>query len=287
LTSKRTDSLSISFPTRLQDPSSSRFKPYKSRFIRAAEAQTAIHNNGSSVFSGTSEAGSVSSYSVSGYQSMMSMTSTDKVEAGVRVGMITPQHIPQRPALIVLKGKMGLPEGFGPLKPYQRKMAEEGGTGAGTEEGAETPSMALTSESLSKLTLSNAAVEKNKKINNKSRSKFKGGRLGRVKEDEEENSENGGGGVDDVSEGDDDDEDDSDYEQETETVNTTASVMRLRGETPEQRKVRKSLVKVEKQARRLAKKQMKNAYKDEESRQNSIVGKQQAINNVGVFKYTV
>lgn len=220
---------------------------------------------------------------------MMSMTSTDKVEAGVRVGMISPQHIPQRPALIVLKGKMGLPEGFGPLKPYQRKMAEEGVTGAGDEEGAETPSMALTSASLSKLTLSNAAVEKNKKMNNKSKSKFRGGRLGRVKEGEEENSESGGGGVDDVSDGDEDDEDedDSDYEQETETVNTTASVMRMRGETPEQRKARKSLVKVEKQARRLAKKQMKNAYKEEESRQNSIVGKQQAINNVGVFKYTV
>ena len=46
-------------------------------------------------------------------------------------------------------------------------------------------------------------------------------------------------------------------------------------------------VKVEKQARRLMKKQMKNAYKEEENRQNCIVGKQQAINNVGVFKYSV
>lgn len=46
-------------------------------------------------------------------------------------------------------------------------------------------------------------------------------------------------------------------------------------------------VKVEKQARRLMKKQMKNAYKEEENRQNGIVGKQQAINNVGVFKYSV
>ena len=35
------------------------------------------------------------------------------------------------------------------------------------------------------------------------------------------------------------------------------------------------------------KKQMKNAYKEEENRQNCIVGKQQAINNVGVFKYSV
>lgn len=228
----------------------------------------------------------MSSYSVSGYQSMMSMTSTDKVEAGVRVGMITPQHIPQKPSLIVLKGKMGLPEGFGPLKPYQRlsaKIAEEGGSGS-AEEGAESPSMALTSDSLSRLTLSNNAAEKNKKMANKSKLKFKGGRLGRVREGEEENSENGCGGVDDVSDGDDDD--DSDYEEETETINSTASAMRMRGETPEQRKVRKTLVKVEKQARRLAKKQMKTAYKDEESRQNSIVGKQQAINNVGVFKYS-
>lgn len=48
-----------------------------------------------------------------------------------------------------------------------------------------------------------------------------------------------------------------------------------------------SKVKTEKQARRLMKKQMKNAYKDEENRQNGIVGKQQAINNVGIFKYSV
>lgn len=108
--------------------------------------------------------------------------------------------------------------------------------------------------------------------------KFKGGRLGKVREGEE-------GGDSDV-EIEDDDDSDSDYE-ETETVNTTASIMRMRGETPEQRKIRKTLVKVEKQVRKLAKKQMKDAYKEEESRQNRIVSKQQAINNVGVFKYSV
>ena len=37
---------------------------------------------------------------------MQSMASNDKVEVGVRVGMISPQHIPQKPSLIVLKGKM-------------------------------------------------------------------------------------------------------------------------------------------------------------------------------------
>jgi hypothetical protein len=46
-------------------------------------------------------------------------------------------------------------------------------------------------------------------------------------------------------------------------------------------------VKIDKQNRRLLKKQMKMAYKDEESRQNGIVGRQQAINNVGVFKYSL
>jgi hypothetical protein len=109
--------------------------------------------------------------------------------------------------------------------------------------------------------------------------KFKGGRLGRVREGEE--------GVNSDAEIEDDDSD-SDYDdEETETVNTTASIMRMRGETPEQRKIRKTLVKVEKQARKLVKKQMKDAYKEEECRQNRIVSKQQAINNVGVFKYSV
>ena len=244
------------------------------------------------MFSGTSETGSVSTYSVSGYQSMMSMTSNDKVEMGVRVGMISPQHVPQKPSLIVLKGKMGLPEGFGPLKPYQRLLAksqgEEGSVGEGEGDGDADASVLLTSDSLSKLSIATAKAEKEKRNINKSKFKFKGGRLGRVKEGEEENSDDDADVGNNANGDDEDDDDDSDYEEEeTETVNTTASLMRMRGETPEQRKARKALVKVEKQARRLMKKQMKNAYKEEENRQNGIVGRQQAINNVGVFKYTM
>lgn len=125
----------------LQDPSSKKFRPYKSKFIRAAEAEAAVHAKGSSVFSETgSNAGSAtsaSSYSVSGYQSLMSNQTNDKAEVGVRVGMITPQNQNpqksstghfinqnQKPSQIVLKGKLGLPEGFGPLKPYQKLLAK-------------------------------------------------------------------------------------------------------------------------------------------------------------------
>ena len=208
--------------------------------------------------------------------------------------MISPQHIPQKPSLIVLKGKMGLPEGFGPLKPYQRLLAkssqgEEGSVGEGEGDGDVDTSVLLTSDSLSKLSIATAKAEREKRNINKSKFKFKGGRLGRVKEGEEENSDDDAGAGSNANDDDnEDDDDDSDYEEEeTETVNTTASLMRMRGETPEQRKARKSLVKVEKQARRLMKKQMKNAYKEEENRQNGIVGRQQAINNVGVFKYTM
>ena len=68
---------------------------------------------------------------------------------------------------------------------------------------------------------------------------------------------------------------------------TTASMIRLRGETPEQRKARKLMVKEEKRVRRLAKKQLKLAYKDEYVRQNTIVGKQQSLNNTSVYKYSV
>lgn len=187
----------------------------------------------------------MSSYSVSGYQSMQSMASNDKVEVGVRVGMISPQHIPQKPSLIVLKGKMGLPEGFGPLKPYQRLLAK---TGENVDIEVDTqdssaPSMLLTTDALSKLTLSTMKIEKNKKKFDKTKLRFKGGRLGRVREEAEDDSDTGiGNGMRDTL--DDDSESDGDYEEEeeTETVNTTASIMRMRGETPEQRKARKSLV---------------------------------------------
>ena len=199
------------------------------------------------MFSGTSETGSVSTYSVSGYQSMLSMTSNDKAEVGVRVGMISPQT--KKPSLIVLKGKLGLPEGFGPLKPYQRlqaKIDEENALNPKEDDFEET-TMQLTSAALNNLRISTAKAEKEKIKAAKSKFKFKGGRLGRVKEGEEDDSENGhdsegDSGRDDGKEGDDDDDDDSDYEGETETVNTTASIMRLRGETPEQRKIRKNLV---------------------------------------------
>ena len=239
----------------VQDPSSSRFKPYKSRFLRAAEAQEKVHATGSSVFSGTSETGSVagsasaSEYSVSGYQTMLSMTSNDKLEVGVRVGMISPQNV-KKPSLIVLKGKLGLPDGFGPLKPYQRlqmKIDEENLLNPITdsEDSDNISSIMLTSDALNRLTISNTKLEKERKKELKNKFKFKGGRLGRVKEGKEgneDNSDDNSGDNDNDELISDDDEDDSDYEQETETVNTTASIMRMRGETPEQRKARKNLV---------------------------------------------
>ena len=178
----------------------------------------------------------------------MSMTSNDKVEVGVRVGMIHPQNM-KKPSLIVLKGKLGLPEGFGPLKPYQRlqaKLDSENTQNSNVESDiteSEVPLTLLTSDALSKLSISNSKSEKEKRNILKSKFKFKGGRLGRVREGEEENSEDGHRNNNNNNViSDDDDDDDSDYEEETETVNTTASIMRLRGETPEQRKARKNLV---------------------------------------------
>lgn len=176
---------------------------------------------------------------------MQSMASNDKVEVGVRVGMISPQHIPQKPSLIVLKGKMGLPEGFGPLKPYQRLLAKTGENLDIEEDNQDSsaPSMLLTTDALSKLTLSTMKIEKTKKKIDKTKLRFKGGRLGRVREEGENDSDTGN--EHDIHDAlDDDSESDSDYEEEeeTETVNTTASIMRMRGETSEQRKARKSLV---------------------------------------------
>lgn len=212
--------------------------------MRASEAEAIVHATGSSVFSGTSDTGSVSTYSVSGYQSLLGMTSNDKVEAGVRVGMIHPQNV-KKPSLIILKGKLGLPEGFGPLKPYQRIQAkldvENSLNLENNSEDVEVAPILLTSDALSKLSISNSKSEKEKKNVLKSKFKFRGGRLGKVKEGVEENSEDGYENNDDMI-SDDNDDDDSDYEEETETVNTTASIVRLRGETPEQRKTRKNLV---------------------------------------------
>ena len=175
---------------------------------------------------------------------MQSVASNDKVEVGVRVGMISPQHVPQKPSLIVLKGKMGLPEGFGPLKPYQRLQAKtDENVDTEEEHDSAVPSMLLTTDALSKLTLSTMKIEEAKKKNNRTKLKFKGGRLGRVKEGAEEDSDIGD--VNDTRDADNEDSDsDSDYEEEEETgtVNTTASIMRMRGETPEQRKARKTQV---------------------------------------------
>jgi hypothetical protein len=68
----------------------------------------------------------------------MGNQSNDKAEIGVRVGMITPQNQNpqksignfinqnQKPSQILLKGKLGLPDGFGPLKPYQKLLAKNG-----------------------------------------------------------------------------------------------------------------------------------------------------------------
>ena len=214
--------------------------------MRASEAEAIVHATGSSVFSGTSDTGSVSTYSVSGYQTLLGMKSNDKVEAGVRVGMIHPQNV-KKPSLIILKGKLGLPEGFGPLKPYQRIQAkldvENSLNLENNSEDVEVAPILLTSDALSKLSISNSKSEKEKKNVLKSKFKFRGGRLGKVKEGVEENSEDGYENNDDmISDDNDDDDDDSDYEEETETVNTTASIVRLRGETPEQRKTRKNLV---------------------------------------------
>jgi hypothetical protein len=229
--------------------------------MRAAEAEALVHATGSSVHSGSSQAGSVSSYSVSGYQSLMSqasMRSTDKAEVGVRVGMITPQHIPQqtpqpingnrKPSQIVLKGKLNLPEGFGPLKPYQRLLAKTGGDDSSVTSGSvdddSKSSLLLTSAALSRLSISNSKPETEKRGGLRSKMKFKGGRLGRVKE--EDNNDEEGGDSEHNEDDDDNDDDDSDYDDnETETINTTASIMRMRGETPEQRKARKNLVRQE------------------------------------------
>lgn len=217
----------------------------------------------------------------------MSITTHDKVEVGVRVSMNTPQHIPQtssllsssalllnenekdkerkQPSRIVLKGKLGLPEGFGPLKPYQKLRAKldlENGSNNGSvtsgsingsvvdKDEEEGGSIVLTSAALARLALTNKKLEKKEKSNLKYKLKFKGSRLGRVNEGQEGTDEED---VDNMNEIDDnnfnDDEndedsesDDSDDDNEIETVNTTASLQRLRGETPEQRKIRKNLV---------------------------------------------
>jgi len=86
---------------------------------------------------------------------------------------------------------------------------------------------------------------------------------------------------------DDDDDDDSD-DDNTNMVSqmSTLSISR-KGETAEEKKMRKAAVKEQRRLKRATKKEVKNLYLNESLRQIKIVSKEQKIDNVSVFKYSM
>ena len=275
-------------PSVIKEKGSAGYKPYKSRHSKLAEAEAAIAAAGAGAFMklGTDQAGSESSalsgYSVKGYLAGVPLQGA--ADGGGRA--------PTK--MIVLKGKLGLPEGYGPVHHRRRQGADDsstvssGGAGAGAAPSAAMSTLALSSAPSSS---SSAAGWAGRGAGRGK--KFRGTLLAGVKEEGDGDSDGDGGcaaeGRVDAGSGDDEeDDDDSDGSDDDEgTITSTASTARLRGETPEQRKARKALVKEEKRAKRATKKQLKLAYKDEFCRQILISGRQQSLNNTSVFKYSV
>jgi hypothetical protein len=135
-------------------------------------------------------------------------------------------------AKILLTGRHGLPEGFGP----------ERRGGGGRNNVSSSASVSLTANSLSMLALNNntTTIRSTARI------------VTLPKEGKDKRKEQDGGddvrddgNINDLNDNDDDDDDseDEDYEEGL-TVSTTASVMRMKGETPEQRKARKAAVRM-------------------------------------------
>ena len=165
--------------------------------------------------------------------------------------------------LIVLKGKLGIPVGFGPEKSRKNRYLSSDDSSSVTSSVNSLDSNGLKNTTKVKALTSINLVLKERK------GKFVGNRLGRVRE---EFCEDGEEGEEDVDKGvvcsevgeyiptnemlpcsrdgekekdGEDDNADSDYDDDDdddETVMTTASMIRLRGESPEQRRARKALV---------------------------------------------
>jgi hypothetical protein len=227
-----------------QQPSS-KFKPYKPRYQRAAEKEAAISATGSSPFLNHSdtESTSMASYSVSGYRASLGAASQIQV---------APQE-DTKFSKIVLKGKLGLPEGYGPdrsRKPKSKGDNDDSSVKSGTASLSRLSSAAASgaagvtsaTSGLSKLSVSgdnNVKVLRKGAVRKTTLRPVREGDEDNDDEDQGHHVENDGQ----EDEDDDDDEEDEDYSDDgDETVMTTASMIRMRGETPEQRKARKALV---------------------------------------------
>ena len=93
-------------------------------------------------------------------------------------------------------------------------------------------------------------------------------------------------GNNDNDDGEDDDDDDDDDDTNVMSRMSTLSISR-KGETPEERKLRKAAIKEERRQKRAMKKEVKSLYLNESLKQIKIVSKEQKIDNVSVFKYSV
>ena len=172
------------------------------------------------------------------------------------------------PGKIVLSGRLNLPEGFGPTQFEKRK---------------ELPQRSLESASSSAPPSASATASRGKR---RGGSKQSGAALGDIAEGSEDSEEEdqGGGEASDASGG-------SEGEEERVEggegwVEKKSTARKRRQETPEEKKARKEAVKKERSAKRLGKKELKNAFKEEGTRLIRNLGTEQSIDHVSVFRYT-
>lgn len=159
---------------------------------------------------------------------------------------------------IVLAGKLGLPEGFGPAQ-YEQK-------------------------------------NERKRERQRRRQQLRQERIGTIREenDDGDEGEDGAGFIeggideaeDDDGRGSSDNAEDDDDGQTMQTDYTGVSTVRSRHESAEQKRLRKAIAKEEKRQKRDAKREIKSLYKNEASKIGKCIGKEQSLERISVFKYT-
>lgn len=226
-------------------------KVYRGKNKRAEGDDGASEVGGGSCFGGASS--TASSYQASVYQSQYSSISQSAVPGARYFSKGQMKSVDadrgNNAKKIVLVGKHLLPLGFG--------VASNSNNKAATEEGAKAES-----SSSSKVPVVDVNSRHKKLV---------------VPIAEGENEEDEVEGNDEAEEG---GESEGSEAQERERVRVVK-----RKETVEEKRLRKSLVKGERRAKRSAKKENKVAFRSEETRQGAVTGQRQDTDRISVFKY--
>jgi protein LTV1 len=162
---------------------------------------------------------------------------------------------------INLRGKMMLPDGYAPNQTNQKKHNT-----------AIVTIPKLDSKTLNTITKTSKPLTFDDTINRLNKVSFA---------DNQINNYNNKEDLTQIKE-DDDDEDDENF-----SIMSTSTIGRPRNETPEERKIRKSLVKDERKNKREQKKLLKLAYKVEACKFMGTESRKQDIDSTPVFKYTL